>query len=78
MEMGYQYIVYRERELLVLIRLGPVPHAQQYVFPGVWKESPHLNDLRFDPGCQMDYREVTEEEAEEIRLQLQAEYDSRA
>ena len=76
--MGYyNYMVCSDREMPRLIRLGSFAkmEADLYAYPGVWVDMPHLNDIRVGKGCFMDYDDVTDEEAEEIRLRIQAEYD---
>lgn len=76
----YAYMVCRDGKIPTLIRLGSFAgmEADLYAFPGVWKDTPHLNDIRVGKGCFMDYDDVSDEEAEEIRLQIQAEYDRMA
>ncbi len=79
-EKRYAYLVCRDGEIPSLIRLGSFARmeADLYAYPGVWKDMPHLNDIRVGKGCYMDYDRITDEEAEEIRLQIQAEYDRMA
>lgn len=75
----YSYMVNRDGRLPSLIRLGSFARmeADLYAYPGVWKDTPHLNDIRVGKGCFMDYDDVSDEEAESIRLQIQADYDRR-
>ena len=60
-----------------LIRLGSFAkmEADMFVYPGVWKDTPHLNDIRVGLGCYMDYDDVSEKEAMEIMKQLRERYD---
>ena len=76
----YLYMVCRDGKIPSLIRLGSFARmeADLYAYPGVWKDTPHLNDIRVGKGCFMDYDDVSDEEAEEIRLQIQAQYDKMA
>ena len=68
----YLYMVCRDGKIPSLIRLGSFARmeADLYAYPGVWKDTPHLNDIRVGKGCFMDYDDVSDEEAEEIRLQI--------
>ena len=80
MEKRYVYMVRWDGEIPTLIRLGSFARmeADLYAYPGVWMDMPHLNDIRVGKGCYMDYNDVTDEEAEQIRQQIQAEYDRMA
>ena len=80
MAKHYTYLVSRECGILRLIRLGPweTMEADIYSYPGVWKDMPSLNDIRVGCGSFMDYDDVTEEEAEIIRLQIQERFDRMA
>ncbi len=77
MEKKYRYLARTDREIPTLIRLGSFAkmEADLYAYPGVWKDTPHLNDIRVGGASFMDYDDITEEEAEKIRKQIQAEYD---
>ena len=59
----YEYLVCREGKFPTLIRLGSFEkmEADLYAYPGVWVNTPHLNDIRVGKGCWMDYDGVSDE-----------------
>ena len=63
-----------------LIRLSHFTpwEADFYAFPGKWVSMPSLNDIRVGKGCYMDYDDITDEEAMELKKEIQAEYDRMA
>ena len=75
-EKDYRYMANRDCDPPTLIRLGSFAgmEADMFVFPGVWKDTPHLNDIRAGLGCFMDYEDVSEEEAAEIMEKWKAYY----
>ena len=77
MEKRYEYLVCFDGENPRLIRLGPweTMEADLFAYPGVWKNTPHLNDIRVGLGCYMDYDDISEKEATEIMGKLQDYYD---
>lgn len=74
---GYEYLANFECEPPTLIRLGSFKkmEADLYAYPGVWKDTPHLNDIRVGIGCCMDYDSISEKTAMEIMAKLQKHYD---
>ena len=80
MEKGYQYLANWDFDPPLLIRLGSFAkmEADIYAYPGVWKDMPHLNDIRFGLGRSLDYDDVSEKEAMEIMKRLQEDYDRKA
>ena len=74
---GYRYMINRDDEPPTLIRLGSFTkmEADMFVYPGVWKDTPHLNDLRVGLGSYMDYDDISEKEAMEIMEKLREHYD---
>ncbi len=52
--------------------------ADRYVYPGVWKDTPSLNDIRVGLGSYMDYDDISANEAEKIRRELRKRYDRMA
>lgn len=75
-EDKYSYMVRRNVYPPILIRLGDMRDmtAEKFVYPGVWEDTPHLNDIRFGMGSFMDYDDITIEEAEKIMKQNLKEY----
>ncbi len=73
----YRYMANWDRDPPTLIRLGSFAkmEADMFAYPGVWKDTPHLNDIRVGLGCYMDYDDVSEKEATEIMEKLQEHYD---
>lgn len=76
----YQYMANRDYDPPALIRLGSFAdmEADMFVSPGVWKNTPHLNDIRVGLGCFMDYDDISEGEAMEIMRRKQEFYDRQA
>ena len=76
-EKDYRYMINRDEEPPTLIRLGSFAkmEADMFVYPGVWKDTPHLNDLRVGLGSYMDYDDISEKEAMEIMEKLREHYD---
>ena len=76
-EKEYLYMANWDRNPPTLIRLGSFARmeADMFVYPGVWKDTPRLNDIRVGLGPVMDYDEISEEEAEEIKEKWMAYYD---
>ena len=76
-EKDYRYMINRDDEPPTLIRLGSFAkmEADMFVYPGVWKDTPHLNDLRVGLGSYMDYDDISEKEAMEIMEKLREHYD---
>ena len=74
MDNEFSYFVSEGNGYLSLARLGPVFSAELFAYPGVWKDMPHLNDIRVGKGCFMDYDPVSEEEALEIMKAKKEEY----
>ena len=76
-EKNYQYLADWDDDPPTLIRLGSFARmeADMFVYPGVWKDTPHLNDIRVGGGCWMDYHEISEAEAMITMGKLQAYYD---
>ena len=70
-------MVRRDGDIPILIRLGSIAsmEADLYAYPGVWENTPHLNDIRVGKGCFMDYDPVPPEEAMELMKKIRAEYD---
>jgi len=77
MKEVYDYMVRRKGKLPALIRLGMHMEAEMYVYPGEWEDKPELNDIRLGLGAFMEYTDISDEEAEEIRQELQEAYDKR-
>ncbi len=79
-EKDYRYMVNWDRDPPTLIRFGSFAkmEADMFVYPGVWKDTPNLNDIRVGQGCYMDYDDVGEKEATEIMGKLQECYDLKA
>lgn len=77
MKKGYSYMTSWENEIPSLIRFGPLQdmEASIYDYPGVWKDMPSLNDIRFGKNNSMGYDDIPDEMAEEIRHQIQVIYD---
>ncbi len=73
----YRYMVNWNQDPPTLIRLGSFAkmEANMFVYPGVWKDMPHLNDIRVGQGCYMDYDDVSEKETMEIMGKLQEYYN---
>ena len=76
-EEDWLYMANFDRDPPTLIRLGSFAKmkADMYVYPGVWKNTPHLNDIRVGIGCYMDYDEIGEKTVMELMKKLQKEYD---
>ena len=76
-EKEYRYMANRDHNPPTLIRLGSFAkmEADMFAYPGVWKDTPHLNDIRVGQGCFMDYDDISEKEAMEIMEKCQAYYD---
>ena len=79
-ETEYQYMANWDCEPATLIRLGSFAkmEADMFVYPGVWKDTPHLNDIRVGMGCCMDYDDISERTAMELMKKLQDYYDREA
>ena len=79
-EKHYQYMANRDFDPPILIRLGSFEkmEADMFVYPGVWEDTPRLNDIRVGLGPCMDYDDISEKEAMEIMERKQAEYNRRA
>ena len=79
-EKNYRYMANWDHDPPILIRLGSFAkmEADMFVAPGVWKDTPHLNDIRIGQGCYMDYDDISEKEAVEIMKKCQAYYDRKA
>lgn len=78
MSSRYCYLAsYREDGSVSLARLGPweTMEADLFAYPGVWVNTPHLNDIRVGKGCWMDYDGISETEAMELMKELQTKYD---
>ena len=75
-ETEYRYMADWRWDPPTLIRLGSFAkmEADMFVYPGVWKDTPRLNDIRVGLGGVLDYDDVSEEEAIEIRERLLADY----
>ena len=73
----YRYMADFSLDPPVLIRLGSFAkmEADMFVHPGVWKDTPRLNDLRVGLGDILDYDDVSEEEAMEILERRKAFYE---
>ena len=73
----YRYMARFDYDPPTLIRLGSFEdmEADMYAYPGFWKDTPRLNDIRVGLGNVMDYDDITEAEAMEIKKELQAYYD---
>ena len=78
-EEHYLYLANWDRDPPTLIRLGSFAKmvADMYVYPGVWKDTPRLNDIRVGLGPFMDYDQISEEEAMEIKAKWDADYEKR-
>ena len=78
-EEHYLYLANWDRDPPTLIRLGSFAKmvADMYVYPGVWKDTPRLNDIRVGLGPFMDYDQISEEEAMEIKAKWDADYEER-
>ena len=76
-EKHYLYMADFDYDPPGLIRLGSLGRmeADTFIYPGVWKDTPSLNNLRFGLGRWMDYDDVSEEEAMEIMKRKKAYYD---
>lgn len=79
-EKKYQYMAKWDFDPPILIRLGSFEkmEADMFVYPGVWKDTPRLNDIRVGLGPCMDYDDISEKEAMEIMEKWQAYYDQTA
>ena len=77
MEKRYCYMACFDGEYPTLIRLGSIAsmEADMYAWPGVWKNTPHLNKIRIGEGSFMDYDEISEKEAMELMKEIQERYD---
>ena len=75
-EKDYRYLADWDHDPPTLIRLGSFEkmEADMFVYPGVWKDTPYLNDIRVGLGDFMDYSDISEEKAMEIKHQLETEY----
>lgn len=75
-EKNYRYMANWNQDPPRLIRLGSFAEmeADMFVYPGVWKDTPYLNDIRIGLGCYMDYDDISEKEAMEIMEKLKADY----
>ena len=73
----YRYMANWDRTPPTLIRLGSFARmeADMYVYPGVWKDTPRLNDIRVGLGPVMDYDDISEEKAMEIMEKCREYYD---
>ena len=62
-----------------LIRLGSFAEmeADRFVYPGVWKDTPRLNDIRVGLGGILDYDRISEKEAMEIMRRNRACFEKR-
>ena len=76
-EKKYLYMANWDREPPTLIRLGSFAkmEADMFVYPGVWKDTPRLNDIRVGLGPCMDYDSISDKTAAELMGKLQAYYD---
>ncbi len=76
----YQYMVNWDYDPPTLIRLGSFAkmEADLFAYPGVWKDTPHLNDIRVGLGSFMDYDDISKEEAMKIMKKIQEHYDRKA
>ena len=74
----YEYLADYRQDPPILIRLGSFDkmEADMFVSPGVWKDTPHLNDIRVGLGCAMDYDRISAEEAMKIMEKWQEYSDS--
>ncbi len=79
-EKDYRYMANWDCDPPTLIRLGSFAkmEADMFVYPGVWKDTPYLNDIRVGLGSYMDYDDISEKEAMEIMGVLQEHYDRKA
>jgi len=79
-EKDYKYMVDWDDDPPTLIRLGSFAkmEADMFVFPGVWEDTPYLNDIRVGLGPFMDYSIISKTEAMEIMEKCQAYYDRKA
>ena len=76
-EKSYRYLANFSWDPPTLIRLGSYERmeADKLVYPGVWKDTPRLNDIRVGLGDVLDYDDVTEEEAMKILERNKAYYE---
>ena len=76
-EKEYRYMANWGLEPPALIRLGSSSkmEADMYVYPGVWKDTPYLNDIRAGLSRCLDYDDISEKETGEIMEKWQAYFD---
>ena len=76
-EKLYRYMANWDFDPPILIRLGSFEkmEADMFVYPGVWEDTPRLNDIRVGLGPCMDYDDISEKEAMVIMEKCQAEFD---
>ena len=75
---AYRYLADFESDPPTLVRLGSFAgmEADLYAYPGYWKDTPHLNDIRVGIGCHMRYDDITPEEAKKKLKKCREYYDN--
>ncbi len=64
-DKDYRYMADWDFDPPVLIRLGSFAkmEADMFVYPGVWKDTPRLNDIRVGLGPWLEYDDVSKKKS---------------